>query len=65
MRCPHCEEDDIDCEVEIEPTVTDKEKTRIKDLEDELHDSIALIGEQGADMYRLKLTIAELEYKDE
>jgi len=61
MRCPHCDEYDIDEVVEIEPTYTEKEKTKIKELQEELEDAYTLIGEQGGELYRAKELITILE----
>ena len=60
MLCPECLEYDIENEIEIEPTYTCKEKTKIKDLEDELHLAYTLVGEQGEEIYKLKEQIRRL-----
>jgi len=63
MLCPHCEEYDISNEVESDPVYTEKEKTLIKELEEEIQELYTLIGEQGRSMYLLQEKLKKAEDK--
>jgi len=60
MRCPHCQEYDIENEVEIDPVYTEAEHTRIQELEEELDNAYTIIGETAQELARLRVKLQEV-----
>ena len=59
MLCPHCQEYDIENEIEIDPIYTEAEHTKIAELKEELNDVYTLLGETSQELHLLKRNLNE------